>query len=104
MYVAAAIEDRQKALAGKLEITQEAVLAELAKIAFAPFGHDHIATSDKRAALVDLGKHLGMFVDHSQVDASIKIIADRPMTADEWAAEYAANYAEHAAVAVKGAN
>ena len=29
MYVAAAIEDRQKALAGKLEITQEAVLAEL---------------------------------------------------------------------------
>jgi len=39
---------------------------------------------DKRAALVDIGKHLGMFVERSEI--KISDISDEPEpTADEWA-------------------
>lgn len=107
--VAAAVQARQGKIAEKLEITQERVVAELAKIGFSnmadymragpdgdPFldfsaltrdqaaaltevtvddfidgrGEDARAVrrvkfklADKRAALVDLGKHLGMFTE-----------------------------------------
>jgi phage terminase small subunit len=107
--IAAAVQARRGKLAEKLEVTQERVVAELAKLGFAnmadymraspdgdPFldfsaltrdqaaalievtvddfidgrGEDARAVrrvkfklADKRAALVDLGKHLGMFTD-----------------------------------------
>ncbi len=44
--------------------------------------------ADKRAALVDLGKHLGMFVEKVEVDNTVKIISDKPQTADEWEQQY----------------
>jgi len=110
--VAAAIAERQKALADKARVTAEKIVAELAKLGFSnmqdyvgvtpdgsPFVDlsavdrdkwaavgeitvDHInkregeetkavervkfKLADKRAALVDLGKHLGMFTDKVQ--------------------------------------
>lgn len=133
--IASAIAERQRKLSGKLEITQEAVLSELAKIGFAnmsdymkvgldgdpylDFGslsRDQTAAlvevtvedfkdgrgedardvrkvkfklADKRAALVDLGKHLGLFTEHAAVDHTVKIISDKPLTSDEWAERYA---------------
>lgn len=111
--VAAAISEGRARIAAKLEITQERVVAELAKIGFAnmadymragpdgdPFldfskltrdqaaalaevtvedfkdgrGEDardvrrvKFKLADKRAALVDIGKHLGMFKDRVEV-------------------------------------
>jgi phage terminase small subunit len=115
--VADAIAARQSKVAAKLEITQEAVAAELAKIGFANIaefvdvsgstpsislqdvprdklaalseittetvmenrGRGEVAEVrrvkiklwDKRAALVDLGRHLGMFKDKLEVDATV---------------------------------
>lgn len=45
-------------------ITAERVLSELAKIAFADF--DQVKPAEKRAALVDLGRHLGLFARQSR--------------------------------------
>jgi phage terminase small subunit len=126
--IAAAIAARQAKVAAKLEITQERVAAELAKIGFAnmadymrgggdgdPYldfsnlSRDQAAAlaeitvedfkdgrgedardvrrikfklHDKRAALVDLGKHLGMFkerVEHTGADGT-PLIPETPMT------------------------
>lgn len=60
-WVAAEIAKGQAKLAKKYEITAERVLQELALLAFAPLGDKHVSTSDKRAALVDLAKHLNLF-------------------------------------------
>jgi len=38
---------------------------------------------DKHAALLSLGKHLGLFVEQAQVRARYAI-SDKPMTAEEW--------------------
>jgi len=126
--VAAAIAQRQKKLAAKLEITQERVIAELAKIGFSDIrkivnwranvtamvedpetGEERMAVTnevalvssheidddtaaaiseisqtdkgglkvklhDKKGALVDLGKHLGMFKD--QVEHSGNVVVE----------------------------
>lgn len=109
------LQDRQKALSERTEITQDRVLKELAKIGFADIrkavkwapnlgeqivGEDVVQTNgvmlidseqldddtaaavseiaqtaqgvkikfhDKRAALVDIGRHLGMFTDNVNV-------------------------------------
>ena len=117
--LAAAVAERQRKLAAKLEVTQEAVIAELARIGFAnmadymkvsPDGAPRLDFSalsrdqaaalvevtveeftvgagedaapvrkvkfklaDKRAALVDLGRHLGMFKDGEQGGSGAKI-------------------------------
>ena len=42
---------------------------------------------DKHAALVSLGKHLGMFTDNVQIKA-VYGIRDTPMTAKEWKKQY----------------
>ncbi|TPM33725.1 terminase small subunit [Mesorhizobium sp. B2-2-2] len=117
--VAAAIASRQAKLADKLEVTQERIVAELAKIGFAnmldyvtvgsngdPFvdlselkrdtaaaiaevtvedfkdgrGEDardvrrvKFKLHDKKGALVDLGKHLGMFKDQVEHTGNIRV-------------------------------
>lgn len=116
--VAAAVAERQAAISEKLEITQERIVQELAKIGFSDIrqlfteggglrrietlddraaaclssvevitrrvpGCDRddpeyenvakIKLWDKRAALVDLGKHLGMFTDRIQHSGEISI-------------------------------
>jgi hypothetical protein len=42
---------------------------------------------DKHAALVSIGKHLGMFTDQVQVRARYAI-SDQPMSAEEWKKQY----------------
>jgi hypothetical protein len=42
---------------------------------------------DKHAALVSIGKHLGMFTDQVQVRARYAI-SDEPMSAEEWKKQY----------------
>jgi phage terminase small subunit len=113
-HVAAAIAERMKARQERLEITQDMVLRELAKLGFAnmldymrpslvdgsptldfsnitrdqaaalaevtveefmdgkgdsarPVRRTKFKLADKRGALVDIGKHIGMFVDRSIV-------------------------------------
>ncbi|WP_259666678.1 terminase small subunit [Rhizobium bangladeshense] len=119
VVVKAAIAERQEKVAAKLEITQEMIVAELAKIGFAnmldyvsigadgdPFvslggmtrdqaaavaevtvedfkdgrGEDardvrkiKFKLHDKKAALVDLGKHLGMFKDQVEHTGNITV-------------------------------
>jgi hypothetical protein len=43
---------------------------------------------DKLAALLALGKHLGMFVQRTQNTNTHYIISDQPMTQDEWVKRY----------------
>ena len=38
---------------------------------------------DKHAALVSLGKHLGLFTEHVKIDA-VYGISEEPMSAEEW--------------------
>jgi hypothetical protein len=42
---------------------------------------------DKHAALVSLGRHLGLFTDHVKVDA-VYGISEEPMSAEEWKKQY----------------
>src|SRR5205807_7588099 len=42
---------------------------------------------DKHAALVSLGKHLGLFTDHLKVQERKQISAE-PMSAEEWKRQY----------------
>lgn len=43
---------------------------------------------DKRAALVDLGKYLGMFVERVEQDQNVRIITDEPVSDAEWERRY----------------
>jgi Phage terminase, small subunit len=42
-------------------------------------------------ALELLGTELGMFVERSEMDQTIKILTDKPMSHEEWALRYAVN-------------
>src|SRR5260370_32849907 len=42
---------------------------------------------DKHAALVSIGKHLGLFTDHLKVDA-VYGISEEPMSAEEWKKQF----------------
>jgi phage terminase small subunit len=47
-----------------------------------------IKLADKRAALVDLGKHLGLFVEPSLLNVNVaNFFTERPPTMDEWKRE-----------------
>jgi hypothetical protein len=53
------------AAAAKTEVTVERIIKGLAKIAFCDLSPEGmIRANDQRAALVDLGKHLGMFAEN----------------------------------------
>ena len=44
--------------------------------------------ADKRAALVDIGRHLGLFVDPSLVNVNVgNFFSEKPMSMEEWKAE-----------------
>ena len=47
-----------------------------------------IKLHDKRAALVDIGKHLGMFIERTENVNLNHDVSDRPATEEEWAAEH----------------
>jgi phage terminase small subunit len=44
--------------------------------------------ADKRAALVDIGKHLGMFVERTENVNINHDVTDEPLSEEEWAAEH----------------
>jgi phage terminase small subunit len=44
--------------------------------------------ADKRAALVDIGRHLGLFVDPSLVNVNVgNFFSEKPLSMEEWKAE-----------------
>jgi phage terminase small subunit len=54
-----------------------------------------IKLADKRAALVDLGKHLGLFVDPGALNVNVaNFFSERPPTMEEWQAEIEAQASE----------
>jgi hypothetical protein len=69
--VALAIRQRRAAIAKRMEVSAERVIAEYAKIAFddgAP-----VRKEDKLGALNALGKHLGLFVDRHEHDLGARL-------------------------------
>jgi len=47
-----------------------------------------IKLADKRAALVDLGKHLGLFVDLTLLNVNVaNFFSEESLTMEEWKAE-----------------
>ena len=70
LNISAAIKEYQRVEAQRYEITTERIVRELAMIGLLPLDDclksaNKYNLSDKRAALVDLGKHLGLFKDAS---------------------------------------
>ena len=63
------------------------IAAAIAQISQGPNGEVRVRLHDKHAALVSIGKHLGMFTDQVQVRARYAI-SDEPMSAEEWKKQY----------------
>jgi phage terminase small subunit len=63
------------------------IAAAIAQISQGPNGEVRVRLHDKHAALVSIGKHLGMFTDHFKVDA-VYGISEEPMSAEEWKKQY----------------
>ena len=68
------------------KISDEAAAA-IAEVSQNANGSLRIKMHDKHAALVSIGKHLGMFTDRVQVRARYAI-SDEPMSAEEWKKQY----------------
>jgi hypothetical protein len=68
------------------KISDEAAAA-IAEVWQTVNGALRVKLHDKHAALVSIGKHLGMFVDQVQVRARYAI-SDQPMSAEEWKKQY----------------
>jgi hypothetical protein len=66
-----ATERAIEAVVEKCAVTKEAILTELATIAFAKVDLDAIKANDKRSALVDLGRFLGLLVDRVEVSKPV---------------------------------
>jgi phage terminase small subunit len=65
------------------EEIDEATAGAIAQISQGVNGSLRVRLHDKHAALVSIGKHLGMFTDQVQVRAQYGI-SDKPMSAEEW--------------------
>jgi hypothetical protein len=61
--------------------------AAIAQISQGPNGEVRVRLHDKHAALVSIGKHLGMFTDVVQMRA-VYGISEEPMSAEEWKRQY----------------
>ena len=68
------------------EISDEAAAA-VAEVSQTVNGALRVKMHDKHAALVSLGKHLGLFKDNVQIKA-VYGISDKPMSAEEWKRQY----------------
>lgn len=63
--------------------------AAIAEVSQNAQGGVKIKFHDKRAALVDIGKHLGMFVERTE-NTNINVdVTDEPQSEDDWAEEHA---------------
>jgi len=65
----------------------KATLDAIAEVSQNANGSLRIKMHDKHAALVSIGKHLGMFVDVVQMKA-VYGVSDKPMSAEEWKKQY----------------
>jgi len=61
--------------------------AAVAEVSQTVNGALRVKMHDKHAALVSLGRHLGLFTDHVKVDA-VYGISEEPMSAEEWKKQY----------------
>ena len=68
------------------KISDEAAAA-VAEVSQTVNGALRVKLHDKHAALVSIGKHLGMFVDRVQIQEREQISAE-PMTAEEWKKQF----------------
>jgi len=68
------------------KISDEAAAA-VAEVSQTVNGALRVKMHDKHAALVSLGRHLGLFTDHVKVDA-VYDISEEPMSAEEWKKQY----------------
>ena len=68
------------------KISDEAAAA-IAEVSQTVNGALRVKLHDKHAALVSIGKHLGMFVDRVQIQERKQISAE-PMSAEEWKRQY----------------
>jgi phage terminase small subunit len=73
--------DRVALVGGKSKADEAGKVPQIEKVTF--------KLADKRAALVDLGKHLGMFIERSENINTNYNISDKPMDEDDWTGEYA---------------
>ena len=64
-----------------------AAAAAVAEVSQTVNGALRVKLHDKHAALVSIGKHLGMFVDRVQIQERKQISAE-PMSAEEWKRQY----------------
>lgn len=72
---------------------QQAAVAEVSQTVTEKGGTIRLKLHDKRAALVDIGRHLGMFLDRHEHSGEItkRVVSAEPMTAEEWESRYGAN-------------
>ena len=63
------------------------IAAAIAQISQGPNGEVRVRLHDKHAALVSIGKHLGMFTDVVQMRA-VYGVSEEPMSAEEWKKQY----------------
>jgi hypothetical protein len=63
------------------------IAAAITQISQGPNGEVRVRLHDKHAALVSIGKHLGMFTDRFKVDA-VYGISEEPMSAEEWKKQF----------------
>jgi phage terminase small subunit len=68
------------------KISDEAAAA-VAEVSQTANGGVRVKMHDKHAALVSLGKHLGLFVDRQQIQERKQISAE-PMSAEEWKRQF----------------
>ena len=81
----------RQVLQSRVLVIDSATLPPEARLAVAEVSQTangfRVKMHDKHAALVSIGKHLGMFVDQVQVRARYAISAE-PMSAEEWKKQY----------------
>ena len=66
----------------------ENTAAAIAAVSQGPTGTLSIKMHDKLAALIALGKHLGMSDQRTQKTNVVYAISDEPMSAEEWSKRY----------------
>jgi len=69
------------------EDLDKATLDAIAEVSQRANGALRVKMHDKHAALVSLGKHLGLFSDTVQIKA-VYGIRDKPMSAEEWKKQF----------------
>lgn len=85
-HVEAAIAKLQAASNKRVEVTVDNVKRELGEIAFAKLGDEHVSTGEKRLALADLGRHVGMFPRGNGAGAKLPVVNIYNVTQDQVAA------------------